>query len=185
MKTSTAHPRRDTDPQSLLRDFARIYRAAQLDGGGVKAASLDQRVTGSKPGSSHLSFGSDRPLEIRMVESFARWLDVWEREAEQCPVSVVNDADHRSAAARERKRAILDEVGMDPTALAFVYGMTTESVRKLRGRNGRDPETGQRASQLRAERIDGAPTHRAPLTAPAGTTQRRLEERHVDGELGA
>jgi hypothetical protein len=183
MKTSTAHPRRDTDPHSLLRDFARIYGAARLDGGGVKAASLGERITRSKPSSSYLSFGRDRPLEVRMAESFARWLDVWDREVNGGGQRV-NEEDTRSAARKAQTKAILGEVGMDPTALAFIYGMTTDGVRKLRGRNGRDPETGQRASQLRAERIDGAPTHRAPLTAPARVAHERLESRHADGEVG-
>ncbi len=175
---------RDLNPRALLSHFVTVYRAAKFSESTAGAASLGERVSGSKPGSSHLTLGTDLPVSDRLVRSFARWLDVWEREVQgQRPG--VPSGDKVSAARKAQSKAILGEVGMDPTAVAFIYGTSTEAVRKLRGRHDRDPDTGQRTSELRVERIDGAPTHRAPLTAPAPAALKRLEERHADGEYSA
>lgn len=167
---------------ALVRRLAQVYRAATLSSG-TSAASLGERVSGSKPGSAHLSFDGDEPVTVRMEKSLARWLDVWEREVEGGVAGVVS-ADRTSARRKAQTKAVLGEVGLDPTAVAFMYGMTTESVRRLRGRHARDPETGQRVTELRAERVDGKASTRAPLTAPGRAALQRLEERTADGEVG-
>jgi hypothetical protein len=157
----------------LVRRLAAVYRRATLTSG-ASAAPLSERVSGSKPGSSLLGF-DETPLPARFEDALERFLVVWELEVDGLGAETVRDQDKTSAARKAKTRAVLAEVGMDPTAVAFVYGMTTEGVRKLRGRHDRDPETGVRNPELRQQRIDGKPTHQAPLTAPGRFATERLE----------
>jgi hypothetical protein len=151
-----------------LKRLIRVYRAATLTSG-ADAASLTERVSGGKPGSSLLQLGDDLPLHLRMEASIARVVDVYEREVEGKRPPHVAPGDKVSAAAKARTKAILAEVGWDPTAVAFMHGSTTENVEKLRGKYRLDPQTGERVRER-------------PLTAPPRVALRRLEQRHADGE---
>ncbi|HEX3241129.1 MAG TPA: hypothetical protein VHR18_13465 [Solirubrobacterales bacterium] len=157
-------PTSDRKPfTAALVEAARLHTQAAMRAEGA-TASLAERVSSSKPGSSHLSFYADLPLSVEMEQSLLRWVQAWEQKVEG----------QTSDARRAQTEAILGERG-DPTAVAFVFGSTTEAVRKLRGRNGRDPDTGQRKGALRQERVDGKPTAQVPLTAPPGTVAAGLE----------
>jgi hypothetical protein len=156
----------------LVRRLAKLYRDATLTSG-ASAASLSERVKESKPGASLLGFDED-PLPVRLEDALERFLVVWEEEVAGTGAERVRDQDKTSAARKAKTRAVLADVGMDPTAVAFVHGMTTEGVRKLRGRHGRDPDTGVRLTELRQERVDGEQTHPSPLTAPGRFASERL-----------
>lgn len=91
--------------------------------------------------------GADVPLSVEMEDALARFalvysrrLDVEQKGAE----GHVPHGDSRSAARRDETRAILAQVGSDPTEVAYLYGRTTEAIRKLRLRNGLDADTGER-----------------------------------------
>ena len=150
-------------------EVLKLHRQASLQAEGATTGT-GSKVSGSKAGSAELYFRSgDLPLAVELERSFHRYLTYWtervKAEAEG------NRSDVRSA----QTRAILGEVGMDATTVAFIYGSTTEAVKKLRGRNGRDPDTGQPKRAQRQERVDGKPTNRAPLTAPPGAVLAGLE----------
>lgn len=169
--------------RDTLLEAAKLHRFAELTCSTVGAASLSERVTGSKPGSSHLTFADDLPVTDEMQRSLQRWVDVWKRRVqEQSPA--LPSQDKTSSARKAQTRAILGERGMDPTAVAFIYGVSTEAVKKLRGRNGFDPDTGLRDSELRQERIDGKASKQAPLTAPARAAMDDLESRDKGGDSG-
>jgi hypothetical protein len=111
------------------------------------------RVSGSKASGSAPTFGTELPDTIRIERSLERFLDVWGAEVEGEHVRVTT------------RRAILEEVGMDPTRVAFLYGSTTAAVEKLRGRYGRDRKTGVPNRELVRQLVDGDPVRRAPLTS--------------------
>jgi hypothetical protein len=151
---------------ALIRDAE--FRA------GASAATLSDRVTGSKPGSSHLSF-DELPLSEAIERSLDRWLQAWRAQAEQG--RTIAKGDRTSAASKARTRAILGERGMDPVSVAFIYGTTERAVQQMRGRNGFDPETGLPERELRQERIDGKASKAAPLTAPARAAMDDIDKR--------
>lgn len=100
--------------------------------------------------------GADLPLAVRIerlqsrvATIVERWLAEEEERATGRPCH-----DRRSSAKQAETRAILAAVGQDPTEVAYLYGRTTEAVRKLRQRSGLDPDTGERV-------------RRDVLTAPA------------------
>ena len=173
---------RDEMRQALL-DAARLHRAAEMaaEGGTV---GFTERVKGSKPGSSHLSFDDDLPLAVEMERFYRRAVDYWTRRIEGRDAPSTFRKDSRSEGKRDQTRAILAERGVDPTAVAFIHGSTTEAVRKLRGRHGFDPATGLREAELRQERIDGKASKQTPLTAPARSAMDDLESRDKGGEHG-
>lgn len=159
----------------VARDTRMVSEAA--------AASLGERVTGSKPGSSHLEFAADLPLSVELERTIKRVSDVYRARLEGGGSGIAK-ADRTSSATKARTKAILSQLGMDPTAVAFIFDSTTHGVRQLRGRHGRDPDTGQRLTELRAERVDGQPSVLPPLTAPGGAALDQLEQRTADGEVG-
>lgn len=177
-------PARDSTPglNGALRELIDVCRDARMASEGA-TVSLGERVSGGKSGSAHLEFSKDLPVSVELERTIRRVADVYRQRVGGRQSGVIS-ADKSSAQRKAQTRAILGEVGMDPTAVAFMYGMTTESVRRLRGKHGRDPDTGQHSRALRQERIDGASTQRAPLTAPANAALERLEERRADGEVG-
>lgn len=160
---TTTHPLGDT-----LLDVLKLHGKAALQAEGATTGT-GPKISRSKAGSSDLHFRGDLPLPVEMERSFQRYVRYWTQrlkaEAEGRP----------SDARRATTRAILAEVGVDPTTVAFVYGSTTEAVRKLRGRNGRDPDTGQHKRAMQSERIDGKPSSRSPLTAPPESVIAGLE----------
>lgn len=168
-----------------IRELIAVAASTRMVAEG-RTAPLSERITRSKAGSTHLAYvGGELPLSEKLERSVRRLTDVYRREVEGKYPRQLPAQDKVSAARKAQTKAILGEVGMDPTAVAYVHGSTTERVEKLRGKYGRDPKTGQRLTELRAGRIDGAPTHAAPLTAPPRAAQERLEERAADGELGS
>lgn len=157
-----------------LLDAARLIRRAEL-APEASAAALSERVTGSKPGSSHLTFDADLPLAEAMERSLERWVEVWAAQVDQG--RTIAKGDRTSSAAKARQRAILGERGLPAVAVAFTYGMTEHGVMQIRGRHGLDPDTGLRQDELRQQRIDGKPSKRAPLTAPPRAAMDDLEAR--------
>lgn len=86
----------------------------------------------------------ERSPVVQWSARFDRMLAIAERE--------LTEAQSGRAASPARKRAedrtiLKDYVGVDPTAVAYIFGRTTAAVRKLRSRNGRAPDTGERASR--------------------------------------
>jgi hypothetical protein len=159
---------------TTLIEVARLHGKAQLGSYAGGTSSLAERVSGSKPGSVDLRFGADLPVSVEMERSLLRWIEVWRRKVEgQNPA--LPSQDKTSSARKAQAQAILGERGMDPTAVAFIYGTTTEAVKKQRGRNGLDPDTGQRKGALNQERIDGKPSRQSPLTAPPSSVLAGLE----------
>ncbi len=169
--------------RQALIDAARLHRVAELASEGG-TAGLTERVTGSKPGSSHLTFADDLPLSVELERFYRRAAEYWSRRVEGQDLPSAFRKDSRSPAKKEQTRAILAERGVDPTAVAFIHGSSTEAVRKLRGRNGFDPDTGLRETELRQERIDGEASRKTPLTAPARAAMDDLESRDEGGEHG-
>ena len=102
-----------------------------------------------------LNFGDDVPLSVEMERALARFATVWTRRLEAAqsgaPAFTVKGSRHNPA-KRHEDAAILDHVG-DPTEAAYLYGRTTEGVRKMRLRRGHDPETGLR---IRRDTLDDA-----------------------------
>lgn len=169
-------------PADLVRRFLRLCSAAAL-ASETRAGSLEERVSCSKPGSSHLTFGDDQPLGVRLLRSFANWLAMWEREVEGRYPQRLPDHDRSSAARKAQTQAILTEVGKHPLDLCSAYWVAPDYVEGLRSRRGLDPLTGERKTVTGRGQIDGRPIHRPTLTAPAHVAQERLEERHADGEV--
>lgn len=104
------------------------------------------------------SFGADVPLSVEMERFLARAGTVFARRLEaerRGATATVPNGDTRSKAKRDETSAILAEVGRDATEVAYLYGRTTEAVRKLRLRHGMDADRGERVRVLR------------PVTAPA------------------
>lgn len=153
-----------------MRELIDVCRGARWSAEGA-VSSLSERVSGSKPGSGNPRLARDLTVSEELERTIRNVAETYRGRAE----GVSNGA---------QTRAVLDEVGMDPTAVAFIYGMTTESVRRLRGRNGRDPDTGEHVSRAGQGQIDGKRLRETPLTAPAAIAQERLEEREADGEVG-
>jgi hypothetical protein len=93
----------------------------------------------------------ERPAVIQWAARFGRMLDVAERELEEARSGAVATSAKgaRTGAVKDAEdRTILkDYVGMDPTTVAYIFGRTTEGIRKLRGRKGLDPATGERAQR--------------------------------------
>gem|GEM_PF-6790239 len=162
--------------KTALIEAMRLHREAQMASYAGRTSSLSERVSGSKAGSIGLGFGADVPVSVRMEQSLLRWVGVWEREVEgQNPA--LRSQDKVSSTRKAKTQAILGEVGMDPTAVAFIYGTTTEAVKKQRGRNGLDPDTGLRKGARRGERVDGKLMVQPPLTAPPESTVAALDAR--------
>lgn len=90
----------------------------------------------------------DQAPVVRWVERFARQIEAAERELEDARGGAEAHAPNGDVRSRLRKsetRSILEDyVGVDPTTVAYIFRRTTEAVRKLRARDGRDPETGER-----------------------------------------
>jgi hypothetical protein len=87
----------------------------------------------------------DRPLVVQYVDRLERLCEAMEADVATVKHGSTNRpaADKRSAGKRRDDRQILGEEGRDPTWVAFVYGRTTEGVRKLRQRADLDPDTGE------------------------------------------
>lgn len=82
----------------------------------------------------------ERPLVVQYADRIERLCAAMEVD-----LAAEAGADVPSPAARKRREdaAILAEEGRSPTWVAFVYGRTTEAVRKLRSRADFDPDTGE------------------------------------------
>jgi len=152
----------------------RLHQQARLEAEGATTGTSD-RVSGSKAGSDDLYFRGGLPTSVEMERFYRRAADYWARRVEGRDAPSTFRKDSRSEGKRDQTRAILAEVGMDATAVAFIYGSTTEAVKKLRGRNGRDPDTGQHQRALQQERIDGKASRQRPLTAPPSEVIAGLE----------
>lgn len=152
--------------KELLLKADRIHRKAELRSE-TSAYDISQpNVRGSKPGSSHLSFGrDDMPLAVEIERGLARMLDVWQASLDGADPSRPAKGDRVGPKTKVRNKAILECRGMDPTAVAFIHGMSTEAVRRVRERHDFDAATGMSKSELLAERVDGKPTSRGLLTA--------------------
>lgn len=170
MSNTTTHPLRDT-----LVEVMKLHRKAMFQAEGATTGT-SPKVSGSKAGSSDLYFrADDLPLAVEMERFYRRAADYWERRVERQNAPSAFRKDSRSEAKRDQTRAILAEVGVDPTTVAFIYSSTTEAVKKARGRAGLDPNTGQAKRALRQERVDGKPTTTVPLTAPPSAVIAGLE----------
>lgn len=142
-----------------------------LEGGAIDP-TRDVVSTGSGGHGSHKARSAppgafarfhDRPLVEQYAERFERLCIAAERdlEAVRQGVDTRPARDTRSKRKRDEDRAILREVGRDPTWVAFVYGRTTDSVQRLRKRHGLDPNTGERAPRPLTSRellSESAPT---------------------------
>jgi len=116
--------------------------------------------------SAHLMFYRDElPQQVRMVHELRRLNDVWRAEQKGADGKRPAKGDRVSRKAKIRNAKALECRGWTPNAVAYVFDLTTESVRKLRQRNGLDPDTGVKLTELERERVDGEPTYRRPLTA--------------------
>lgn len=132
------------------------YRRALLDANAPAVDTSRDIVSNGRGGhgkhgqrSAHLAFAQDLPVAVEMERSFARWCDVWEARLDGADPAQSAPGAKTGKAKRAEDKAIVAAVGMDPTALAFIYRRTTEGVRKLRLRNGLDPDTGERTPRTR------------------------------------
>jgi len=103
---------------------------------------------------------SEQPLAAQYAERFRRLLLALERD-----LDAIERGSQPGDRKREEDRAVLQEKG-DPTFVAFIYGRTTEAVRKLRQRRGLDPDTGERMKRdlLTSRRLPDSAT--TPKEAP-------------------
>lgn len=95
------------------------------------------------------SFGDDPPLPVRIVGLVERVADVVERDLDverRGPGARPAGHDRRSRAKRDEDQGVLSQRG-DPTRVAYLFGRTTEGVRKLRKCHGLDPATGERVKR--------------------------------------
>jgi hypothetical protein len=149
----------------LAQELLRVYLDAQRLSNG-STVSLSDFAPGRHGKGGHgkhgattadLHFGRDLPLCVELERNLARFTKVYadkvdaERRGRRESTA---GGDRRSKAKKAENRAILAAVGLDSTALAYMYGRTTEGVRKLRRCHGLDPATGE-------------PVTRDTLTAPA------------------
>lgn len=108
--------------------------------------NLGKATHGSMKTSRPLGFRGELPPSVEMEEALGRFVQVWERRLDEHSRGRVQTAsgDRRSTARKAEDDAILREAGRDATEVAYLYGRTTEGVRKMRGRRGFDPDTGER-----------------------------------------
>lgn len=89
---------------------------------------------------------SNGAMTLDLEESFQRFVEVMARRVEAAQAEMRgNPAVHGDTKSKARKAetdAILGEEGKDPTEVAYLYRRTTEGIRKLRVRYGKDPDTG-------------------------------------------
>ena len=153
-----------------VEELVRIYRGTLLL---PTASAIDYSrdvVSQGKGGHGKPpSFGADPPLSVQMEQALARFVRVWQRRLDEARAGANGRSSHdrTSTAKREEDKAILASIGEDPTALAFLYGRTTEGVRKLRRRHGLDPDTGERVKR---------DTLTAPARAALEAHERRTKE---------
>lgn len=150
-----------------VEELIRVYRASLLlPNPGAVDYGRDVVSQGKGGHGTHgergriATFGQDVPFCVAMETALARFVEVWEARLRREVSGVPGHApkgDKVGSAKRAEDRAVLACVGQDPTEVAYLYGRTTEGVRKLRQRNGLDADTGERA-------------RRDVLTAPARTT---------------
>jgi hypothetical protein len=147
-----------------VNEFVYVYQCGLLSSDN-RAATLGEYITKSRLDSGILEWiEDDLPLQVELERSFRRFTEYWRARVEHGP-SPIHKRDRRSAAAKARNKAILGEVGIDPTAIAFYYGLTSEGVRKIRTNAGRDPDNGLETQKTREERIDGKVINPKPLTS--------------------
>jgi hypothetical protein len=173
-------------PGEALKSIVATYRGSLLlaQPSGIDYEAAADRVSkGSGGHGTHgergraLDFGDDLPLSVEMERALVRFATVWGRRLEAAqsgaPAFTVKGSRHNPA-KRQEDAAILAHVG-DPTEAAYLYGRTTEGVRKLRLRRGHDPETGLR---IRRDTLDDATRNLDPGdpddAALAATVRERL-----------
>lgn len=108
------------------------------------------KARGSAPSGAFDGLEERAPV-VKWAERISRILDAAERECEayERGAQATGPAqDKVSDRKRGEDRSILaDYVGEDPTTVAYIFRRTTEGVRKLRQRNGLDPDTGERITR--------------------------------------
>lgn len=151
-----------------LERLIRAYRGSLLlsNVGAVDPEAAADRVSTGRGGhGSHKArtaptFGAELPLSVELEHLIERLATVAERRLEDAKRGATGRPaqDKVGRAKRAEDAAILREQGRGATEVAYLYGRTTEGIRKLRQRSGLDPETGERLDRPR------------PLTAPARET---------------
>lgn len=144
--------------KSIVRDCKLLWTTANGATPQIKEDQISLAPHGSKE-PQELSFHSEWAEVERMIINVARLLRV-RMEALQWPSRFNNPKDQGHPLRRATRFVILAEEMSDPKELAFLYGITERSVRRIRSEAGRDPETGER---------------RGVDTEPARDTLRRLE----------
>ncbi|MBS1842953.1 MAG: hypothetical protein JST53_00920 [Actinobacteria bacterium] len=134
-----------------LREYAQLYGHAAWASEG-KTVTLGEYVSsGGNPESAHLVSEppDDMPTYLEMERTLRRLSEVYRRRLEGPQKGWrIAPGERNTAEASARKAAVLAERWMDPTAVALMYDMTTEGVRKMRIRAGLDPQHGVPATDL-------------------------------------
>ncbi len=122
----------------LIRTTVKLYQAARY---------IDRRPSDADPAGSHLHpIDPDAPVHVQMLHSLARLTEVWAREIQGADPHKLPAGDRTSAARKLQTKRVLASVGLDPTAVAWRQGLTTEGVTYLRTKHGLDPVTGEKAT---------------------------------------
>ena len=123
-----------------IRETIRVYQAAR------SIRLVDGRPTHGEAESHLRPLPVDAPIDVAMWHSFARWLEMWERQIKGGGPRKLPSQDKTSAARKEQTKATLADTGLDATAVAYRRGLTTDGVRNLRTKHGLDPNTGEKAA---------------------------------------
>ena len=150
--------------EQVISELVLTFQGTRL-ASDAPGSTLSEFVKRSKPGSVHLEWAADAlPLQVEFEQGLRRFNEYWRTRLEHGG-KPIRAHDRRSGAAKGRQRAILREVGMDPTAVSFLYGVSSESVEKIRGNAGRDRKSGEPTEATREELIDGERTTPKPITS--------------------
>lgn len=148
----------------LIDDLVLTYQGTRL-ASHSPGSMLGDFVKRSRAGSVHLEFPEDGlPLQVEFEQGLRRFNHYWRTRIEHGG-RPINKRDRRSVGAKGRRHAVLGEVGIDPIAVSFIYGLSSESVEQMRGNNGRDPKTGERVEAQHKGRIGEEPTSPKPITS--------------------
>lgn len=131
----------------LLSDVGAVQSTERVSMG--RGGHGTHKERGKAPAGSLAPF-HERPLVVQYVERIQRVCEAMERDLETMREGGTvrrGPRDTRSPHYRAEAEDILREQGRPPVYLAFIYGWTEDGVRKLRGRNGLDPDTGERVSR--------------------------------------
>lgn len=152
--TNTNHPNLGARVNRVLVDLMMLGHGATVDPeqarnrvSAGKGGHGTHKARGAAPSGAFVAL-EDRPLVVQYAERIDRIVRVAEREVENARRGAdarAANGDTRSARRRSETRTIIEAyVGVDPIDVGFIFRKSTESVRKLRQRDGRDPDTGER-----------------------------------------